>query len=56
MPVPLCLGQYAVFSLTPGLDAYPMLRQTAEHISAFSNVNKLIANADAERLGAGIEV
>ena len=51
MPVPLCLGQYAVFSLTPCLDTYPMLRQTAEHISAFSNVNKLIANADAVNAG-----
>ena len=51
MPVPLCLSQYAVFSLTPDLDAYPMLRQTAEHISAFSNVNKLIANADAVNAG-----
>ena len=51
MPVPLCLGQYAVFSLAPGLDAYPMLRQTAEHISAFADVNKLIANADTVNAG-----
>ena len=51
MPVPLCLGQYAVFSLAPCLDTYPMLRQAAEHISAFADVNKLIANADAVNAG-----
>ena len=46
MPVPLCLGQYAVFSLASGLDAYPMLRQTAEHIFALSNINSLAVDAD----------
>ena len=51
MPVPLCLGQYAVFSLAPCLDTYPMLRQAAEHISAFADVNKLIANADTVNAG-----
>ena len=46
MAVPFCFIQYAVFAFTPRLDADIVLRQTAEHIFAFSDVNNVIVNAD----------
>ena len=46
MPVPFCLCEDAVFALTLCFDAYPMLRQTAEHIFALSNIDGLSVNAD----------
>ena len=46
MTVSLCLVQYAVFAFTPRLDADIVLRQTAEHIFTFSDVNNVIVNAD----------
>ena len=51
MLVPLCFGKYAVFPLTLGFDAYPMLCQTAEHIFAFADVDDLIVNADFVNAG-----
>jgi len=44
--VPLRFVQYAVFAFAPRLDADIVLRQTAEHIFAFSDVNNVIVNAD----------
>ena len=46
MLVPLCFGKYAVFPLTLGFNAHPMLRQTAEHIFAFADVDNLTVDAD----------
>lgn len=46
MPVPFGFGKDTVFPLAFCLDAHPMLRQTAEHIFALANVDKMIVNAD----------
>ena len=46
MPIVLCFGEDAVFALTLCFDAYPMLRQTAEHIFALSNIDGLAVDAD----------
>ena len=44
--MPLRFGKYAVFALTLCFDAYPMLRQTAEHIFALSNIDGLAVDVD----------
>jgi hypothetical protein len=46
VPVPFSLCKDTVFALTFCFDAYPMLRQTAEHIFALSNIDSLAVNAD----------
>lgn len=46
MLVPLCFGKYAVFPLTLGFDAYPMLCQTAEHIFAFADIDDLTVDTN----------
>ena len=46
MPIVLCFGEDAVFTLTLGVDSNPMLRQTAEHVFALADVDGLIINAD----------
>ncbi|MBE6913515.1 MAG: hypothetical protein E7472_01070 [Ruminococcaceae bacterium] len=46
VPVPFRLGKDAVFALALCSDAYPMLRQTAEHIFAFADIDGLTVNAD----------
>ena len=44
--MPFCLCKDSVFALTLCFDAYPMLRQTAEHIFALSNIDGLAVDAD----------
>ena len=46
MLVPFGLGQYAVFALALGMDTNPMLRQTAEHVFAFADIDGLTVNRD----------
>ena len=42
----LCLGKDAVFALTLGVNANPMLRKAAEHVFALADVDSLIVDAD----------
>ena len=44
--MPFRFGKYAVFALAFCFDTYPMLRQTAEHIFALSNIDGLAVDAD----------
>ena len=44
--MPFCLCKDAVFALALCFDAYPMLRQTAEHIFALSNIDGLTVDVD----------
>ena len=46
MPMVLCFGEDAVFALTLGVNAYPMLREAAEHVLALADVDSLIVDAD----------
>ena len=46
MPIVLCFGEDAVFALTLGVDSNPMLRQTAAHVFALSNIDGLAVDAD----------
>ena len=46
MPMVLCLGKYAVFVFTLGVDSNPVLRQTAKHIFALANIDGLIVDAN----------
>ena len=41
------LGKDAVFAVALGLNADPMLRQTAKHILTFADVDKVVIDADA---------
>ena len=47
MLVAVCLSKDAVFALVFCFDAYPMLRQTAKHILALADVDKVVIDADA---------
>jgi len=46
VPVPFCLCEDAIFALALCFDTYPMLRQTAEHIFALSNIDGLAVDID----------
>jgi len=46
MPIVLCFGEDTIFALALGVDSNPMLRQTAEHIFALSNIDGLTVDAD----------
>ena len=46
MPIVLCFGEDTIFALALGVDSNPMLRQTAEHIFALSNIDGLTVDVD----------
>ena len=46
MSVGFRLREYAVFTLTFGADANPMLSQAAEHVLAFADIDSLIVDAN----------
>ena len=46
VPVPFCLCKDAVFALALCFDAYPMLRQTAEHIFTFADIDDLTVDTN----------
>ena len=47
MPIVLCFGEDAIFTLALGVDSNPMLRQTAKHILALADVDKVVIDTDA---------
>ena len=44
--VPFGLGKNAVFAFAACSETHPMLRQTAEHVLAFTNIDGLIVDSD----------
>ena len=46
MPIVLCFGEDAIFTLALGVDSNPMLRKTAKHVFALADVDGLIIDAD----------
>ena len=46
MTMILRFGKDAVFAFALGVNAYPMLREAAEHVLALADVDSLIVDAD----------
>ena len=46
MPIVLCFGEDAIFTLALGVNSNPMLREAAEHVLAFADIDSLIIDAN----------